>query len=1229
MPGREISIDSLGGDKEVLAMLHPGGSYFLEQAIIGICYLRTPVFDQVYPDGWPQDKFLLHSARSLGRALADQTLLLKFGESSLLSAAGVKGLPDGTRQFFQKAEAIKIEDCVAGIEAAEQREADYMAKQDRWITVRQLLAVDRGLIAKQPQTRAYSSYINTAVRDRSTLRQLAEQGILDSQTMTQLAELTRELTGEVYYWGRNTEWTAAGRLPLLYIWSNGLRDDSRLASDGWSVETAYMARIEGNHRYHKDKDSLAVDVDKSLQILARQAAVWLTASGWKNPENWLEPGLEMLRRLHNLVGTHQEDNWRAKDDQTREIASSLINETVIGQILRQTERLYLYAGAEREFFRRVQAEGLAVCQKTRLAEPDRGITIKAGQPEHLLIDLLATRQKRHRGIIGGVVTVKSEKPFYESDKRPFAGKMAGDIFREANLGEWQAEVERRGIGNGFNLIKITTEEELGRVIEELLENAKAIGEQQVKLTVLPEDLQHLAGTYAQVLKLFRDMHQRPNSYTFRSGGFYGDYWERLIKEMEAVAKDGEAIVSNDVRLIPGRPLVLLGGNGQGKSCLEAMVLNGLMAPVLVAAEEMKAPADIFLETMADLTEIEGAAGLHSARGQGKSGFMVEIERFISQFTVITRRKVSLKAWDEFWRKTDQLNGMALMMLAEVLVNISGAYSIQASHINPINRIAGPLLERLGIEVDWATMENFKLQAIDAKTVVQSRAWQNCRQFLPEMIGGVWAGIHGAVRDDYSFGEKHKRRDKRTYTQERLMQMGWIIKLCNQQQWMFSPAAEWLLGHDYSQEKTERINKLGGIFPQLISETLFNYDWEQERMPRWINSLDTNRERAEAAVEQLDPLVNLWLRLDELYKYRDSSPEWLKRVRLLEEELGKLKKERRAEILEAVKTGGEVLNGFFTADEREEFEAVFNDEDYPVRKLVEQIKPVVEKIVIWENLRALTEVMRKNNFCPVEQNGGVGMSFTGLWGVGLADNLRSQGRRGLVTNDLFLDRSMLITGPHGSGKSEAGLALAEAMFLGTRFGRAPASRAIINGKWQMMVMMTPLDKQPNEAEVSSGQREARDRLGAISDWLESLPEEVRPLVIVDELGSATNTTDAAEMIRTVVELVEDKFGGITVCSTHCHEAVGDLERAGRQMIIKHAGLFDTEQQYQLLDGPGDSLGIEVARKLGMLEEAAALAELFRNYILAATAAGAERDQVIEQFLPESRVKIAALRRKLGC
>jgi DNA mismatch repair protein MutS len=205
----------------------------------------------------------------------------------------------------------------------------------------------------------------------------------------------------------------------------------------------------------------------------------------------------------------------------------------------------------------------------------------------------------------------------------------------------------------------------------------------------------------------------------------------------------------------------------------------------------------------------------------------------------------------------------------------------------------------------------------------------------------------------------------------------------------------------------------------------------------------------------------------------------------------------------------------------------------------------------------------------------------------------------VPNDTRLDadrRFAVLTGPNMSGKStymrqvaliqclaQAGsfvpAADAEVALVDRVFTRVGASDDIAGGKSTFMVEMT---------ELATILEHATDR----------------SLILLDEVGRGTSTTDGLAIARAVTEHVHDEIGARTLFATHHHELTDTADALAGAFNLH----FEAEQtgdsvrfDHAVRPGPAAaSYGVEVAREAGIPD---AVVERSRD-LLDAEAAGAK-------------------------
>ena len=96
-----------------------------------------------------------------------------------------------------------------------------------------------------------------------------------------------------------------------------------------------------------------------------------------------------------------------------------------------------------------------------------------------------------------------------------------------------------------------------------------------------------------------------------------------------------------------------------------------------------------------------------------------------------------------------------------------------------------------------------------------------------------------------------------------------------------------------------------------------------------------------------------------------------------------------------------------------------------------------------------------------------------------------------------------------------------------------------------------------------------------------------LILMDELGRGTSTTDGIAIAKSVLDYFHDQVKAKLICSTHYHELI-DMEKPDNRMSNFHAEIIQEDEEMKLTyhirpGGSGKSFGIEVAKKVGLPSE----------------------------------------------
>lgn len=190
-----------------------------------------------------------------------------------------------------------------------------------------------------------------------------------------------------------------------------------------------------------------------------------------------------------------------------------------------------------------------------------------------------------------------------------------------------------------------------------------------------------------------------------------------------------------------------------------------------------------------------------------------------------------------------------------------------------------------------------------------------------------------------------------------------------------------------------------------------------------------------------------------------------------------------------------------------------------------------------------------------------------------------GRHDFVSNDVMMNEGksqLLITGPNMAGKSTVMRQTAIAAILCQAGSWVPAYDA------EMPIFDRIFTRVGASDDLSRGQSTFMVEMSEAAEILRQATS--RSLVILDEVGRGTSTTDGLAIAAAIMEDLADRVGSFTMFATHYHELVPMM--AARKNIIpmqtevmeKNGGIIFT---HRLIAGASaSSFGIEVAKLAGV-------------------------------------------------
>ena len=193
-----------------------------------------------------------------------------------------------------------------------------------------------------------------------------------------------------------------------------------------------------------------------------------------------------------------------------------------------------------------------------------------------------------------------------------------------------------------------------------------------------------------------------------------------------------------------------------------------------------------------------------------------------------------------------------------------------------------------------------------------------------------------------------------------------------------------------------------------------------------------------------------------------------------------------------------------------------------------------------------------------------------------------GRTDYVSNDtIFTEKEsfVVLTGPNMSGKSTYMKQIALISIMAQIGSFVPA------GKARLSIIDKYLTRIGASDDILTGQSTFMVEMSEVSNILNNATE--KSLIILDEVGRGTSTTDGVSIATAISMYIHDKIGAKTVFATHYHELT-DLENKFSH-IVNYRIEVDEKQgkvmfSRNIVKGGADkSYGIEVAKLAGLPKE----------------------------------------------
>ena len=193
-----------------------------------------------------------------------------------------------------------------------------------------------------------------------------------------------------------------------------------------------------------------------------------------------------------------------------------------------------------------------------------------------------------------------------------------------------------------------------------------------------------------------------------------------------------------------------------------------------------------------------------------------------------------------------------------------------------------------------------------------------------------------------------------------------------------------------------------------------------------------------------------------------------------------------------------------------------------------------------------------------------------------------GRTDYVSNDtVFTEKEsfVVLTGPNMSGKSTYMKQIALISIMAQIGSFVPAKKA------NLSVIDKYLTRIGASDDILSGQSTFMVEMSEVSNILNNATE--KSLIILDEVGRGTSTTDGVSIATAISMYIHDKIGAKTVFATHYHELT-DLENKFAHIVNYRIEVDEKQGKVMFLrnivkGGADKSYGIEVAKLAGLPKE----------------------------------------------
>jgi DNA mismatch repair protein MutS len=249
---------------------------------------------------------------------------------------------------------------------------------------------------------------------------------------------------------------------------------------------------------------------------------------------------------------------------------------------------------------------------------------------------------------------------------------------------------------------------------------------------------------------------------------------------------------------------------------------------------------------------------------------------------------------------------------------------------------------------------------------------------------------------------------------------------------------------------------------------------------------------------------------------------------------------------------------------------------------ERVQAVADALAELDVLASLAEVAATRDYARPEIVGGSDGTATGKAGIhveGGRHPVVERTQQSFVPNDAHVDSDhpfAVITGPNMSGKSTYMRQVALITVLAQTGSFVPAESARVEPVDRIFTRVGASD------DIAGGRSTFMVEMTELASILESASED--SLVLLDEVGRGTSTTDGLAIARAVTEYVHDEIGALTLFATHHHELTETAEELPGAFNL-HFSADQTGEEvsfdHDVQQGAATaSYGVQVAREAGV-------------------------------------------------